>query len=379
VDNLVEKMRLICNYQNMVVQQPQQPIYIYNIFIVIIERTMLLHKTLSGQKDGQTPIWFMRQAGRYLPEYRELRASTPDFISYCLDSQKAAEATIQPITRYDLDAAIIFSDILMIPWAMEAGVHFITGEGPKLTPLETPVAIDKMKSDDLEIKLEPVAEALRLTRGLLAPEKSLIGFCGAPWTVATYMLEGGSSRDFAHSRQWLWKDPGAMVNLLDRLTKESIRLLIMKANAGADVLMVFDSWASAVPAHFKEKLVTEPMRKISDGLKKAGITAPIIGFPKGIGEHTINYAHHAGVDGIGLDHGVDMRWADMNLPPKLAVQGNLDPVSVIAGGKEMLTAADDIMDACATRPHIFNLGHGFSPDTPPEHVAQLVKHIRSYS
>ncbi|MCE2516370.1 MAG: uroporphyrinogen decarboxylase [Alphaproteobacteria bacterium] len=337
---------------------------------------MRLHKTLSGQKDEKTPIWFMRQAGRYLPEYRELRASTPDFISYCLDSPKAAEATLQPIARYDLDAAIIFSDILMIPWAMGAGVHFVTGEGPKLTALETPQAIDALSSDDLEDKLSPVAKALRLTRASLAPEKSLIGFCGAPWTVATYMLEGGSSRDFGSSRRWLWRDPEAMDHLLDRLVDDSIRLLTMKAKSGADVLMVFDSWASAVPAHFQDRMVTRPMRKISDGLKKAGVNAPLIGFPKGIGENIINYAADAGVNGVGLDHGVDMAWVDANLPKTMAVQGNLDPISVIAGGKEMLAAADRILAACSTRPHIFNLGHGFNPDTPPEHVGQLVDYLR---
>jgi uroporphyrinogen decarboxylase len=340
---------------------------------------MRLHKTLSGLKDDKTPLWFMRQAGRYLPEYRDLRASTPDFISYCLDPEKAAQATLQPIARYDLDAAIIFSDILMIPWAMGAGVHFVAGEGPKLTPFATPAAIDKLKSDDLEVKLKPVAEALRLVRASLAPEKSLIGFCGAPWTVATYMIEGGSSRDFSQSRRWLWQDSRAMDHLLDRLIDESIRLLTMKAKAGADVLMVFDSWAGAVPAHFREQMVITPMYRISDGLKKVGITVPIIGFPKGIGSHIVDYAYGAGVDGLALDHGIDMKWADANLPSRLAVQGNLDPIAVIAGGKEMFLAADQIIEACATRPHIFNLGHGLNPDTPPEHVAQLVQHIRKSS
>ena len=337
---------------------------------------MRLHKTLNGQKDKKTPMWFMRQAGRYLPEYRALRASEPDFISYCLNSPKAAEATLQPIERFDLDAAIIFSDILMIPWAMNAGVHFVTGEGPKLTPLEKPSDIDHLPSHDLLEKLEPVAEALRLTRAGLAKEKSLIGFCGAPWTVATYMIEGGSSRDFKKSRQWLWQDPDAMVHLLNRIADESVNLLEMKAKAGADVLMVFDSWASAVPSYFQDKIVTQPMRRISDGLKARGVNCPIIGFPKAIGEHIIAYAETAGVQGIGLDHGVDMHWIDANLPKYMAVQGNLDPVSVIAGGKEMLRAADKIMDACSTRPHIFNLGHGFNPETPPENVAELANYIR---
>ena len=337
---------------------------------------MRLHKTLNGIKDEKTPLWFMRQAGRYLPEYRQLRSSEPDFISYCLNSPKAAEATLQPIDRFDLDAAIIFSDILMIPWAMNAGVNFVTGEGPKLTALDKPEDIDALPSHDLLEKLEPVAEALRLTRLRLDDEKSLIGFCGAPWTVATYMIEGGSSRDFKKSRQWLWQNPEAMGNLLNRIADESVNLLEMKAKAGADVLMVFDSWASAVPSHFQDCIVTKPMRRITDGLKARGINCPIIGFPKAIGEHIIPYAENAGINGIGLDHGVNMRWIDANLPKNIAVQGNLDPVSVIAGGKEMFTAADAIMEACSSRPHIFNLGHGFNPETPPENVAALVAHIR---
>ncbi len=340
---------------------------------------MHLHHTLSGQKDAKTPIWFMRQAGRYLPEYRALRASEPDFISYCLNSKKAAEATLQPIQRYDLDAAIIFSDILMIPWAMGAGVHFVTGEGPKLTALNSPYDIDALSSEDLEEKLAPVGRALELTRQGLDQEKSLIGFCGAPWTVATYMIEGGSSKDFGKSRRWLWSDPDGVEHLINRLVDDSIRLLTMKAKHGADVLMVFDSWASAVPSALRDRFVTTPMRKITNGLKNNGVTTPVIGFPKGVGDYVIPYAEQAGIDGLGLDHGVDMTWADQNLPKGLAVQGNLDPIAVIAGGKDMLSAADAILDACATRPHIFNLGHGFNPDTPPEHVATLVKHIRSRS
>jgi len=339
---------------------------------------MRLQKTLSGVKDEKTPMWFMRQAGRYLPEYRALRASEPDFISYCLNSPKAAEATLQPVERYDVDAAIIFSDILMIPWAMGAGVHFVTGEGPKLTALDQPSDIDRLSSEDMLTKLAPVGEALRLTRGGLDASKSLIGFCGAPWTVATYMIEGGSSRDFKKSRSWLWQNPDAMDRLLDRIADESIRLLEMKAQSGADVLMVFDSWASAVPSYFQDHVVTRPMRRITDGLKSRGINAPVIGFPKGIGENILAYAEQAGINGIGLDHSVDMRWADANLPKSLAVQGNLDPLSVITGGKEMLASADAIMEACASRPHIFNLGHGFNPETPPDHVADLVAHIRGW-
>jgi uroporphyrinogen decarboxylase len=340
---------------------------------------MSLHYTLSGNKDKRTPIWFMRQAGRYLPEYQDLRASEPDFISYCLNSEKAAKATLQPIHRYDLDAAIIFSDILMIPWAINAGVRFVTGDGPKLKPLTSPYDIDALSSDDLEKKLSPVGKALQLVRKDLPPEKNLIGFCGAPWTVATYMIEGGSSKDFSKSRHWLWADPDGFEYLVNRLIEDSVRLLAMKAESGADVLMVFDSWAGAVPSVMRDRFIMEPMRKIAEGLRGKGIKAPVIGFPKGVGDYIIPYAENTGINGIGLDHGIDMIWADRNLPKNLAVQGNLDPAAVVAGGADMLKAADQILDACASRPHIFNLGHGFSPDTPPEHVAMLVQHIRSVS
>ncbi|MGC6485326.1 MAG: uroporphyrinogen decarboxylase [Candidatus Puniceispirillales bacterium] len=338
--------------------------------------TKRLDTTLSGRKDSMTPIWLMRQAGRYLPEYRELRSSEPDFISYCLNPEKACEATLQPLRRYDLDAAIIFSDILMIPWAMQAGVHFVQGEGPKLNPLAKPGDVTGLNSDDLLTKLNPVFDALRKTRAGLREDRNLIGFCGAPWTVATYMIEGGSSRDFQRSREMLWQDSDGMMMLIDRLVEESIVYLAAKAQAGADTLMVFDSWASAVPSTFLEAIVIEPMQRIIAGLRGQGITTPVIGFPKGIGEGILAYADKTNVDAIGLDHGVDPFWADANLPKDLVVQGNLDPVALIEGGSAMLAATDKILEAFASRPHIFNLGHGIGQFTPPAHVTTLIDHIR---
>jgi len=337
---------------------------------------MRLDQTLSGVKDKRTPIWLMRQAGRYLPEYMKLRAEVPDFISYCLDPERASTATLQPLARYDLDAAIIFSDILMIPWAMGAGVHFVPGEGPKLSPLSSPSDIRDMVSIDLLEKLDPVFKALVKTRKALDPDRNLIGFCGAPWTVATYMIEGGSSRDFQRSRHLLWTDLSGLMVLLDRLVEESIRLLAAKARAGADTLMVFDSWASAVPATMLHEVVISPMKRIVDGLREAGITAPVIGFPKGIGEGILAFVEETGVQAIGLDHGMDPFWADRNLPAGFAVQGNLDPVSLLEGGENMLRAVDSILEAFSTRPHIFNLGHGIGLDTPPENVTTLIRHIR---
>lgn len=337
---------------------------------------MRLDQTLAGIKDKKTPIWLMRQAGRYLPEYMALRAEVADFITYCLDPERASTASLQPMERFDLDAAIIFSDILMIPWAMDAGVRFVPGEGPKLTPLSSPRDITSMDSANLLEKLDPVFQALAKTRKKLNPEKNLIGFCGAPWTVATYMIEGGSSRDFHRSRHLLWTDHQGMVMLLDRLVEESIRLLVAKARAGADTLMVFDSWASAVPAAMLDDVVISPMQRIIRGLREAGITVPVIGFPKGIGEGVLAYAETTGVEAIGLDHGMDPYWADQNLPKGLAVQGNLDPVALLEGGSNMKRSVDAILDAFSVRPHIFNLGHGIGLDTPPDHVSKLIQYIR---
>ena len=337
---------------------------------------MRLNKTLNGEKDERTPVWLMRQAGRYLPEYRALRASEPNFIEYCLNSEKAAEATLQPIDRYGFDAAIIFSDILMIPWAMGANVRFVQGEGPKLDPLENPSSVLQMDSASMLDDLAPVFRALSLTRRKLDPDRNLIGFCGAPWTVATYMIEGGSSRDFERSRQFLWKDGDGMALLMDRLVNDSITYLAAKVEAGADTLMIFDSWASAVPSPFIQSIVIEPTRRIIAGLRDIGITVPVIGFPKGVGEGIIPYAEQTGISAIGLDHGVDARWADRNLPRQLAVQGNLDPVSLMEGGPAMLASVDGILDAFSTRPHIFNLGHGIGQHTPPEHVNVLIDHLR---
>ena len=337
---------------------------------------MRLDATLAGNKDGDTPVWFMRQAGRYLPEYRSLRDSEPDFIRYCLNSEKAAEATLQPIERYGLDAAIIFSDILMVPWALGAGVRFVEGEGPKLDPLKAPAAVSEMDSGGMLDDLAPVFRAIEITRGKLADERNLIGFCGAPWTVATYMIEGGGSRDFEQSRHWLWSDPDGMAALLGRLIDESVVYLEAKAAAGADTLMIFDSWAGAVPAQFLQTVVIEPTKRIIDGLRARGVAVPVIGFPKGIGEGVVPYAEQTGVQAIGLDHGTDLVWADNNLPAGLAVQGNLDPAALMEGGAAMLDAADRILETLSTRPHIFNLGHGIGQHTPPENVARLVDHIR---
>jgi len=338
----------------------------------------LFLKTLSGHKQSDTPIWMMRQAGRYLKEYRQVRATQPDFISFCLNPKEASTVTLQPISRYGFDAAIIFSDILMVPWALQRDVRFKPNVGPILNPMESPKAITQKLIDDLPRKLAAVGEALYLTRLNLPTETALIGFAGAPWTVMTYMAEGGSSRDFAISREWAWKYPKQVDALLGSLIESTISFLSLQASAGADALMLFDSWASAVPAAQRDWLVTQPVRLIIEGLRTNGHKQPVIGFPKGIGEGLIRYVEHSGVDAVGLDYGVDPVWVDYNLPKKFPVQGNLDPLSLLQAGPEMFRDIDHILDAFAGRPHIFNLGHGITPLTPTENVKLMLDHVRRH-
>ena len=336
----------------------------------------LFIKTITGRKQRETPIWMMRQAGRYLSEYRDIRATQQDFITFCLNPTQASTATLQPITRYNFDAAIIFSDILMVPWALERGVRFQTNVGPLLNALDTPSAINQELIDNIPRKLKPIKDAIRITKANLSPQTALIGFAGAPWTIMTYMIEGGSSRDFTKARSWAWQYPLAINALLESLIEATIAFLALQAEAGVDVLMLFDSWASVVPAAQRFWLVTEPTQKIITGLRKKGHTQPVIGFPKGIGEGLISYVERSSVDAVSLDHGVDPFWINHNLPKNFPVQGNLDPLSLLQAGPEMFRDIDHILDAFVNRPHVFNLGHGITPSTPIENVQLMVDHIR---
>ena len=338
--------------------------------------TNIFLDTLSGTRKQTPPVWLMRQAGRYLPEYKQVRASEPDFISFCLNPEKAVEVTLQPIDKFNFDAAIIFSDILLVPWAMNRNVRFIPGRGPILDPLNSVDDLNENSTDHIRNKLAPVAEALTLCRSRLSNDKALIGFAGAPWTIITYMLEGQSSRDFAIARKWMWDNDRQFDMLLDIVTTATIEFLTLQAQAGADVLMLFDSWASAVPAHFRQRVVFKPVQRIIETLRGRGIVQPVIGFPKGIGEGLLAYCDQTPVDGVGLDHGVDIAWAAKNLPDHITLQGNLDPLSLIAGGPLMHRAIDHILEAVADRPHIFNLGHGITPETPEPHVHDLMAQIQ---
>lgn len=332
--------------------------------------------SLLGQNLTPPPMWVMRQAGRYLEEYRAVRATTSDFISFCLSPDKASQVTLQPIDRFDLDAAIIFSDILLVPWALERNVHFVTGEGPKLTPLEQAGGLADDLLNGMSEKWGPVAEAIQKTRANLSPEKALIGFSGAPWTLITYMAEGGSSRDFATCRNWLWSDRAGVEKLTEQLIEAIIQFLTIQAHAGADALMLFDSWAGAVPASHRDMMVVEPAQKILSGLRARGITQPVIYFPKQIGEGLIKFANEVPCQAIAIDHNTDMKWAAKTLPTHITLQGNLDPLSLLSAGPEMERAVHEILDACADRPHIFNLGHGITPPTPPENLAKLISLVR---
>jgi uroporphyrinogen decarboxylase len=305
-----------------------------------------------------------------------VRSSQKDFISFCLNPEKASEVTLQPITRFGFDAAIIFSDILIIPWAMNRNVRFKTGVGPLLDPIERPSDVQNDIVRDLSSKLQPVGKAISLTRAALPERTALIGFAGAPWTLITYMAEGGSSRDFAKARLWAWQDKTALDGLLDILIEATVQFLTIQAKAGAEALMLFDSWAGAVPASQRDWLVIKPARNIVEKLRKNSIELPVIGFPKGIGEGLIAYANETGVTAVGLDHGVDPAWANTYLPKSMPVQGNLDPLSLINGGKAMIADIDHILDCFADRPHIFNLGHGITPATPVDHVQQMIDRVR---
>ncbi|MGC6516947.1 MAG: uroporphyrinogen decarboxylase [Candidatus Puniceispirillaceae bacterium] len=319
----------------------------------------------------------MRQAGRYLKEYRDVRATTSDFISFCLDPDKASEVTLQPIRRFQFDAAIIFSDILIVPWALGRDVHFITGDGPKCKPLQTDEVIDHNLIETFDDKIIPVAKAVSATRGQLPQNVSLIGFAGAPWTLMTYMVEGGSSKDYALSRNWLWGHRKQTDYLLEILVETISKSLISQAKAGANVLMLFDSWASAVPSELRPWIVERPVQAIIEKVRAAGITQPFICFPRGISADLPRFADSVDCQGLALDQGVSPEFAAQAIRSDVALQGNLDPQALLYGGDEMKRSVDKIKNAFQDRAHIFNLGHGITPPTPPEIVAELVAYVRN--
>jgi uroporphyrinogen decarboxylase len=333
-------------------------------------------RALAGETLGVPPIWLMRQAGRYLREYRALREKAPNFLSFCLTPEWATEATLQPIRRFGFDAAIVFSDILVVPHALGQRVEFREGEGPILEAVADEREVRRFEPGRVAERTAPVRETLRRARVALPSEVALIGFAGAPWTVATYMVEGGTSRDFSRTKRWAFADPAAFAGLIDCLISATTNYLLGQIEAGAEAIQLFDSWAGVLPEGEFRRWVIEPTARIARALKAQHPTVPIIGFPRGAGVLYEAYAGDTGVDAISLDSAVPLAWAREHLQAQHAVQGNLDPVLVLVGGSAMATAARAIVGALRGGPFVFNLGHGILPETPPEHVTMLVEAVR---
>ena len=332
---------------------------------------------LAGQAADRPPIWMMRQAGRYLPEYRELRASTPDFLSFCYNPQKASEATLQPLRRFNLDAAIIFSDILVIPDALGQKVRFEVGEGPRLEPLVTP---DDMKRLHPEVNLRllgPVYEAIDRTKSQLDGSVALIGFAGAPWTIASYMIAGRGSPDQMAARLFAYRHPDDFARLIDLLVLSITEHLVRQVQAGAEIVQIFDSWAGVLPYGEFEKWCLSPLERILREFKARCPFAPVIAFPRACNNKALKAVSEiAGVAGLSIDTSGDLGWASDSLPKTIAIQGNLDPIQLLAGGSGLDSSIDQILSATKGRSHIFNLGHGILPPTPVEHVERLIKRVR---
>ncbi len=329
---------------------------------------------LRGARQERPPLWLMRQAGRYLPEYRALRAEKGGFLDLVNDSAAAAEVTLQPIRRFGFDGAILFSDILVIPHAMGQDLRFVAGEGPRLSPKLADSALAALAPRPE--RLAPVYETVRRVKAALAPETSFLGFAGSPWTVATYMIAGEGSREQAETRRYAYRDPQEFGAIIAAIVDWSVDYLSGQIDAGVDAVQLFDSWAGSLAPEPFERWVIAPTAEIVARLKARHPDTPIIGFPKGAGGKLAAYARETGVDALGLDETVDPGWADAQLPAGLPVQGNLDPLALIAGGAPLRAAVDRVLAAFADRPHIFNLGHGIQPDTPIAHVEALVAQLR---
>ena len=336
----------------------------------------LLLDTLRGENGSQRPVWLMRQAGRYLPEYRALRAEKGGFLALVYDAEAAAEITLQPIRRFGFDGAILFSDILIVPYAMGQDLEFLVGEGPRLSPklIDTTLAsLARVAS-----RLDPIYETVKRVRAGLGPDRTLLGFAGSPWTVATYMVAGEGSRDQHETRAFAYRDPGAFQAIIDAIVEVTVDYLARQASAGAEAVQLFDSWSgSLAPAEF-ERWVIAPNAAIVSALRARCPGLTVIGFPKGAGAKLPSYVRETAVDAVALDETVDPLWAAGALPEGLPVQGNLDPLLLETGSEELEKQAIRILDAFAARPHVFNLGHGIGQFTPIEHVERLLAVVRGW-
>lgn len=342
-------------------------------------QTKPLLAALSGERRKRPPIWLMRQAGRYLPEYRAIRRSAGSFLDLCYSPELAIEITLQPIRRFGFDAAILFSDILVVPDALGAEVRFVEGEGPQLTPLRSAADVARLDANGLHAHLEPVYTAIRGLRTALPGDVTLIGFSGAPWTLAAYMVEGGGSKEFLAARRMARGEPETFRALIDLLADTVISYLCAQVDAGAEALQLFDSWAGVLPEPELRRWCIEPTRRIVTALRQRHPDIPIIAFPRGIGVSYVEFARAVPVQGISLDTTVPVEWAAQTLrrDPGLCLQGNLDPVALLGSEEDLLAEARRIVAAYGDRPFVFNLGHGVAQETPPESVARLVDYLKS--
>lgn len=333
-------------------------------------------KVLSGTPSSPVPIWMMRQAGRHLPEYLELRAQAKDFLDFCYSPSMAAEATLQPIRRYDMDAAILFADILLILDAIGLDVRFEKGVGPIVETVNSASDLSRVPMEKAVQRLSPVYETVERVRSKLDDDKALIGFCGAPWTVALYAIEGRGGTDKSTARGWAYTNPVLLNQLLGLLVEASAQYLAEQVKAGADALMIFESWAEGLPQDLFQTLVIEPNARLVKRLRDMGVTVPIIGFPRGAATMLEAYTDQVAVNGVGLDTAVNPDHVRSVVPKSMAVQGHLDPLLLIAGGDAMDRRVRELLSAYSDRPHIFNLGHGVRPETRIPNVERVVELVR---
>jgi uroporphyrinogen decarboxylase len=336
-----------------------------------------LLNVLNGRREKIPPVWMMRQAGRYLPEYRATRDKAGSFLDLCFNPQLAAEVTLQPIRRFNFDGAILFSDILVMPYALGRKVDFVAGEGPKLEPIEDVPTAQSIRREVDHGKLDPVYETIRLVKSQLAPEVTFLGFCGAPWTVATYMIAGQGTSDQEPARLFAYRHPDAFDDLLQVLVKASAEYLIRQLKAGVDAVQIFDTWAGILPPEEFARWCIAPMRRIILAVRDEIPDARIIGFPRGAGTMLERYVTELPVNAVGLDWMIDKTFARERIQKIRPVQGNLDPVALTAGGEALDRAVDDVMRAFSDGPFIFNLGHGITPQTPIENVERMLKRVRA--
>ena len=336
-------------------------------------------RALTGERVNPPPVWIMRQAGRYLPEYREVRAKAGDFLSLCYTPELAAEVTLQPIRRFGFDAAIIFADILLVPHALGSDLRFETGTGPLLSTISTCDDVNALNGpDSVHEKLEPVSNALRITKPSLPPNTALIGFAGAPWTTATYMIAGRGVPGQEPARRFLREQPKAFQKLIDVLTEATIEYLTDQINAGADAIKLFDSWAGSLEGTDFENFVTAPAAKIVNELNRRSPNTPVIAFPRRAGKQLQSFAKKVCADCIALDHSNEMSCLDGILPSSTCVQGNLNPSHLVGGGANLVSATRSVLETFSDRPHVFNLGHGITPDAKVENVHVLLKTVRNW-